>query len=110
MVPTTVSIENSTAIGSEDFLSRFSRNIILLDGETAGLQKALTNLGEHTHFEPDLTISSPPRLHLSPFRYVSDSILTYNRPKISMDKTFGFQAVLRGNQGPMISLVRQLEK
>lgn len=108
-VPVTVSTEDAGAVQAEQFLFRFSRDIILLGGEFAGVQKALASLGEYTHFEPAQSISAPARLFGLSHRSVSDSILTYSRPKVLPEETRGFQAVLRGDHGPDIRLVHRLE-
>lgn len=79
-VPLTIAVGDAAALRSEDIFSRFSRDIILLDGEVAGVQKALASLGEYTHFEPARTVSGPAKLFWPRERSVSDGILSYTRP------------------------------
>lgn len=107
-VLTVVCVENAASLGTETFLSRFSRDIILLGGTVAGMQKVLDSLGNYTHFQPANTISTP-RFFWLPGHSVSSNILTYDRPKVLLEETMGFQAVIRGDCGPDISLVRRLE-
>ena len=111
LVTAAVSVGNAAAFGEENFLGNFSRNIILTDGANpSDMQKILDSLGQYTHFEPAQSSAAPDSFFLWPKkRSVSDSILTYARPKILLEETEGFQAVLRGHRGTEIALIRRLE-
>ena len=107
---TAVSVENAAAFGGEEFLSNFSREIILLGGGRVGssdMQWILDGLGSYPHFEPAKSASGPPRL--LGLRPVGDSILTYTRSKVLVEETEGFQAVLRGHRGAETGMARRLE-
>lgn len=105
-----VSIENAASVEYDNFLSNFPRFILLLDSsvDPADMQKMLNSLGEYTHFEPAESTGTPPRLLFILERSSSENIIQYTRPKVLMEETNRFVAVVRGYNGVEICLAHRL--
>ena len=96
----------------EELFSHFSRQIILLDDteiDSSDIQLLFNKcFGEYTAYDIGTGSSKPAHLLFSLEKSPQYNTVTYTRPKLLVEETIGYEAVIKGHSGSAICMIRRI--